>query len=94
MTDDSVELSLRAVVDYVAGRIDREMFEQVVHPDWLGMLRQHLSNGAGVSAVSIERHPNTDDDGLVIHFGKYDTAAAPFRPTSRDEVPGDKRNDS
>ena len=70
------------------------MFEQVVHPDWLRMLRQHLSDGAGVSAVSIERYPNTDDDGLVFHFGEYDTAAAPFRPTSREEVQGDKQNDS
>jgi hypothetical protein len=93
MTVDSVELSLRAVVDYVAGRIDRQTFEQAVHPDWLLMLRQHLSSGAGVSAVSINRYPNTDDDGLVIQFAGYDTSAAPFRPISDVEDTDRPKND-
>ncbi len=94
MTVDSVEISLRAVVDYVAGRIDRQTFEQAVHPDWLQVLRQHLSNGAGVSAVSINRHPNTDDDGLVIQFAGYDTSAAPFRSTSQEKSSGEEPNGS
>jgi hypothetical protein len=86
MCVNSVEISLRAAMDYLAGRIDRPVFERIVHPDWLGLLRQHLSRGGSVSGVSVARYPGTDDDGFVITFGGYDASVAPFRSTPREEA--------
>jgi hypothetical protein len=41
MTDNSVEMSLRGVMDYLAGRIDRAEFETIVPSDWLANLRRN-----------------------------------------------------
>jgi hypothetical protein len=93
MTVNSVEISLRAAMDYLAGRIDRPAFERIVHPYWLGLLRQHLSAGGGVSDVSIKGHPGTDDDGFVITFGGYEASTAPFRSILPEDAPEQKKND-
>jgi len=79
MSHRRIEISLRAVMDYVSGLIDREEFERIVHTDWLQQLRTRLEHGRSISAVSIDRHPEIDDDLLTIEFGDYDAARAPFR---------------
>jgi len=79
MTHNSVEFSLRAVVDYLSGRIGRDEFEQLAHQDWVERLRNWLDEGRGVANTSINRTPDTDDDGLVITLSDHDAASAPFR---------------
>jgi hypothetical protein len=93
MTVNSVEISLRAAMDYLAGRIDRAAFERIVHPDWLRMLRKHLGDGHGVSGVSIKRYSGADDDGFVIDFGGHDASAASFRPIPQEDATGRENND-
>ncbi len=78
-THNSLELSLRAVMDYLAGNIDRKEFERVGHPDFLLKLRKRLDQGLVIENVAIRRSPGEDDDGLVITFGTHDAAKAPFR---------------
>jgi len=79
MRDQSVEISLRGVMDYLAGRIEREEFEKIVPTDWLAHLRRNLDRGSGIREVSIKRCPGEDDDGLVITFGGHDPAISLFR---------------
>ena len=78
MTADAIEFSLRAAIDYLAGRIDRAEFENAVHPDWLAQLRRYLDKGMSVSEIAIVPHAGEDDDGLRIAFGATDAATAPF----------------
>ena len=42
-----VEMSLRGVMDYLAGRIERAEFETIVPNDWLAHLRRNLDRGNG-----------------------------------------------
>jgi hypothetical protein len=79
MTHNSLEVSLRAAMDYLAGRTDRNSFERIVHPDWLAHLKEWLDQGRSVESVSIREHPGEDDDGLLIRFAEHDPAASPFR---------------
>lgn len=78
MTDRSIELSMRAAIDYIAGRIDRAEFERAVHPDWLAHLRRNLEQGRAITNVQIAPYEDEDDDGLVITFGPRNAAAVPF----------------
>src|SRR5437773_6608325 len=50
-TYNSLEVSLRAVMDYLAGRIDRNTFETIVHPDWLAHLKEWLDQGRSIERV-------------------------------------------
>ena len=86
MTEDSVEISLRAAMDYLTGRIDRYGFHRVVSPDWLAYLRNCLDQGMGISEISIGRRPAEDDDSLLIKLSAHDAAAAPFRTTVGNEL--------
>ncbi len=81
MKANSIEISLRGTMDYLAGRIDRAEYERVVAPDWLTHLRRRLDEGISVCDVSIMRHPGEDDDGLVLVFGDKDPAMSLFRRT-------------
>jgi hypothetical protein len=87
MSSHSVEISLRATIEYLAGRIDRTEYEHAVPTDWLAQLRRSLDLGKRVSSVSITKHPDRDDDGLVVTFGEPDPAMSPFRaPTRKDST--------
>jgi hypothetical protein len=79
MSRNSVEVSLRAVMGYLAGRIDRVEFERIVPTDFLAHLRRSMDRGRLISDVSIKRCPGEDDDGLIISFGDVDAAVSPFR---------------
>jgi len=79
MTYNSLEVSLRAVMDYLAGRIDRNTFERIVHPDWLARLKEWLNQGRSIESVSIKEGLGKDDDGLLIRFAEHDPATSPFR---------------
>jgi len=85
MTHNSLEMSLRAVMDYLAGRLDRTTFERTVHSDWIAQLKKRLDEGRSVDDVTIKRGIGEDDDHLVIRFGEHEPAISPFRvPQSRD----------
>jgi hypothetical protein len=79
MKDDSLEMSLRAVMDYLAGRLDRASFERIVNPGWVAELKKRLDEGRSVDDVSIQRCAGEDDDRLIVRFGEHDPAASPFR---------------
>ena len=79
MTHNSIEVSLRGVLDYLTGRIDRPQFESIVHSDWLAMLQKRLDQGRSIESITMKPSPGEDDDGLVITFGDYDAARAPFQ---------------
>lgn len=82
MGDTFIEISLRAVMDYVSGLTDRSQFELRVNPHWISQLRRRLEEGRSIESVTIERHPGRDDDGLVLRFGDHDAARSTFRPPS------------
>lgn len=83
MAHDTLELSLRAVMDYLAGNIDRNAFERIVNPDWVAQLKKRLDQGRAVQGIDINRSSGEDDDGLVITFGGHDPAQSAFRaPTA------------
>ena len=79
MGGNAVKISLRATMDYLAGRIDRTEYERVVPPEWLTYLRQRIERGVRIRDVSISRNDDRDDDSLVIAFGDADPATSPFR---------------
>jgi hypothetical protein len=79
MTDDSLEISLRAVMEYLAGRMERSAFERIVHPDWIAQLKNRLEQGRSVDDVSVKKGIGEDDDRLVIRFGEHDPAISHFR---------------
>ena len=84
MTHDSLEISLRAVMEYLAGRLERNAFERIVHPDWVAQLKKRLEQGRSVDDVSVKQGIGEDDDRLVIRFGEHDPAISHFRvPRSR-----------
>jgi hypothetical protein len=74
-----MELPLRAVMDYLAGRIDRAEFERAAGPLTLDWLRRLLDGGSSVANVAVSQFPEEDDDGLILHLREYDAGAAPFR---------------
>jgi hypothetical protein len=78
MTHHTVEISVRATLDYIAGRIDRAEFERIVNPGILEQLKRMLDEGSGVSSVTMGA-PVNDDEGLLIRFSDHDAANAPFR---------------
>jgi hypothetical protein len=82
MTDDSLEISLRATMDYLAGRSNRTDFERTVHGHWLAELKNRLEQGKSIDSVSVERGDTEDDHRLVIKFGDHDPAISPFRVPS------------
>jgi hypothetical protein len=86
MSARSVEFSLRAVMDYLAGSIDRAEFERIVPSDWLEYLRKRLDAGSSISNLFINRNADSDDDGLVIEFGGHDAARVPFREPSNNKT--------
>jgi hypothetical protein len=83
MTGNYVELSLRATIEYLSGRMDRAEYERWVPTDWLHQLRRELEFGNRVAGVSISQHSDRDDDGLVITFGEPDPAMSPFRAPAK-----------
>jgi len=83
MSANSIEISLRATMEYLAGRIDRAQYELAVPSDWLAHLGRNLERGSSITEVSISRSPDRNDDGLVITFGDdADPAMSPFRSSN------------
>jgi hypothetical protein len=78
MTAKTMEISLRATMEYLAGCIDRRQYEQLASRCLLESLRQRLTSGIGIEEVTIGRESDRDDDRLVIRFGDADPARAPF----------------
>jgi len=83
MSDQFIEISLRATMDYLAGRITREEYDGVVPADWIAYLRRRLDEGREITSVSVSKRSDLDDDRLRIQFGDADPACTPFRPTSK-----------
>jgi hypothetical protein len=77
-------LSARAVVDYVAGRIDRQRFEMLTDAQSLGILERDLENGSLVTSIILSRRNDLDDDELELHWGLPDERASPFKAPGAD----------
>ena len=84
MTHNSLEVSLRAVMDYLGGRIDRNAFERIVNPGWPAQLKKWLDQGRSIESISVTKGTGEDDDGLLIQFGEQDPAISPFRVPKAD----------
>lgn len=75
----TMEVSLRATMEFLAGYIDRAQYEQVIGRTALAWLRRDLESGRGIDEVTIRRNPDKDDDLLVIRLGEADAATSPFK---------------
>lgn len=75
MSDRSIKLSSRAVLDLLAGKISYEDFSDT-YKDYF---RDMANEGRLFKAVSIEKGENEkDDDWLTFVFGKSDPAVRPY----------------
>jgi hypothetical protein len=72
-------LSSRAVLDYVSGRIDRPQFERLVDDFALKVLRKGLEEGRLPVELKLNHDETKDDDTIVIRLGAPDPAVSPFR---------------
>jgi hypothetical protein len=82
MGGSSLKVSLRATMDYLAGRIDKTEYEHVVPPEFRDYLRRRIEGGMSIREVSISKSADQDDDTLVITFGARDPATSLFRARS------------
>ena len=71
-------LSSRTLLDYVAGKIDRTTFEQLVNSHPLEILRRRLDEGSLPTEVKLIKSEEKDDDAILIRLGRPDAAASPF----------------
>ncbi len=88
---NSVAVSVRALLDYATGRLKRPEFERFVNPTAIHQLRRFLDAGLAVHSIEIqnsglEEQPGEfrDGDFAVIAFGDADPAACPFRAPPHD----------
>jgi hypothetical protein len=75
---EQISISARAVIEYIAGVIDRQRFEILTDSWMLQNLRQALEGGATVHSMCVRRNPDRDDDALDIRWRERDPAASPF----------------
>ncbi len=85
VTDNTIRLSARSVLELLAGKVTVEEFQRA-HGfiSWQGRRAVNppaafLSAGRLITASRIERVENEDDDWLVLEFGDPDPAVTPFR---------------
>lgn len=75
-----IEMSARMLLEILAGQVTLEDFEAEyrMKPNE-NPFRLKLGQGRLISDVKIEKHPNKDDDRIIISFGEPDPAVWPFR---------------
>jgi hypothetical protein len=73
------EVSSRAVIDYISGRINRPEFERLIDDLSMKVLRNGLDQGRLPVEIKLNRGEPADDDTIVIQLGEPDAAVASFR---------------
>jgi hypothetical protein len=95
VTDDSIRLSARAVLELLAGEISSEQFmkahgfvESAGRRGW-NPLRALLRRGLLIDSVELEKTDSADDDWLVFRLRGPDAAVAPFcvKPSKGEKSP-------
>ena len=72
-------MSARMLLEILAGKLTMEDFERnygMKRTD--NPFRIKLQQGRLIEQISVEHHPEKDDDRVTIHFGKPDAAIASF----------------
>lgn len=80
ITGGNMKMSLRELQELLAGVKTIEEFENdyAMAPQ-SNLFRTMLSEGRLISKVTVEHHPEKDDDTVTIEFGDADAAVGPFR---------------
>ncbi len=90
---DMFEISSRAVMDLLAGTLSQNDFQAAYgwHPDAPRGARNPFamakSRGQLIKSIEIKASQDSDDDWLVVHFGRPDPAVAPFTGTNTEATP-------
>lgn len=82
MNAESVQISARVLMEYLAGRISQAEFV-AIHGGNRGLVtlfEQKLRLGQLLVEAEIRHEPERDDDWVLFRFGPPDPAAAPFKP--------------
>jgi hypothetical protein len=75
----TIEMSSRMLLEILAGQLSVEDFEKNYQMKPGGNpFQRMLRQGRLLSEVTIERHPDMDDDRVILRFGRIDPAIAPF----------------
>jgi hypothetical protein len=75
-----IEMSARMLLEILAGELSVRDFEQNHRMDAAqNPFRIMLRQGRLVEEITVEPHPEADDDRVTIRFGNSDPAIAPFR---------------
>jgi hypothetical protein len=82
MTESAVKISVRVLLEYLAGRITREEFldRHGRHQRFVSLFEQKLRRGQLLVGAAIKHEPDRDDDWIEFEFGPPDPALAPLRP--------------
>jgi hypothetical protein len=75
----SIEMSARMLLEILAGQLSVDDFEQNYRMKNIeNPFRIKLQQGRLIDQITVDHHPEKDDDRVTIHFGKPDAAIAPF----------------
>lgn len=75
----SIEMSARMLLEILAGQLSIDDFRQNYRMENIeNPFRIKLQQGRLIDQITVEHHPEKDDDRLTIHFGKPDSAIASF----------------
>ncbi len=82
MSEATVQISARVLMEYLAGRIDRDEFlaRHGVDQGFVSLFEQKLRCGQLLIEAEVRHEPDRDDDWVVFRFGPPDPAVAPLRP--------------
>lgn len=90
MTDKTVRISVRAVQELLAGRVDQNRFLTAhgfapakEEPVALNPFEKALSEGRLIEKIEVEKVEDKDDDWLTFHFGDADAAISKIKKPKR-----------
>jgi hypothetical protein len=75
MTDASIKVSSRLVLEILAGKVSLD----AVDSEWRELFSRKLSSGQMIEACSLVSGGDNDDDEVEFRFGQPDAAIGPFR---------------
>jgi hypothetical protein len=74
-----IEMSARMLLEILAGQLSVKDFEQNYRMEGAqNPFRRMLEQGRLIEGITVEPHPEADDDRVTIRFGNPDSAIAPF----------------
>jgi hypothetical protein len=82
MTDVTVQISVRFLMEYLAGRVDRDEFiaQHGGGQGFVSLFEQKLRSGQLLIGAEVSPVPDRDDDWIIFRFGPPDPAVSPMRP--------------